>query len=85
MMVDRLREVIATIEKLPAERQEQLANTLEELLEEEEWDELTSQPGAAAFHEALLQEYEQEKATGTLEQSRGIPGIYEVNSIITLS
>ncbi len=71
MMVDRLREVIATIEKLPAERQEQLANTLEDLLEEEEWDELTARPGAAAFHESLLQEYKREKADGTLEAITG--------------
>lgn len=65
-MVDRLRVMMATIEKLPAEQQEALANAIEELLDEQEWDAFIASEKGADLIAQVRANYEREKRDGTI-------------------
>ena len=69
-MIDRLRVVLAEVEKLPDNEQEYLAALLEEnLAEDTHWHELFQRPSSQAFFASLRAEAEQAEQEGTLEES----------------
>ena len=67
-MVDRLRAVIATLEKLPTEQQERAAEELEAWLADQQWDRWLKSGEGERFLDELVNEYEQEKQAGTIRE-----------------
>ena len=70
-MNKRLRAVIERAEQLPATAQEALTKLLEEELAEREWESLTLQPGARAFHDQLRAELREAEERGEIEEIKG--------------
>ena len=70
-MNERLRAVIERAEQLPDMAQEALAKVLEEELAEREWESLTQQPGARAFHDQLRAELREAEERGEIEEIEG--------------
>jgi hypothetical protein len=65
-MVDHLRIVIASLEQLPADQQEELAAHLEAWLKDQNWDEWLKSEEGNQFLDELASAYEQEKQQGTI-------------------
>ncbi len=65
-MVDRLRVVIATIERLPEDKQEQIAEHLETWIHDQQWDDWLKSEEGSQFLDELRAGYEQEEQQGTI-------------------
>jgi hypothetical protein len=69
-MVDKLKVVVAAIEKLSPKEQEHYAAILEEeLTDSQRWHELFSHPRSQAFFNELRDELDKEEKDGTIEDS----------------
>jgi|GEM_PF-5178862 len=68
-MVDRLRAVILTLESLPPEQQEQVAEEFEMWLSDQHWDKWLKGQEGEQFLDELLQGYEQEKQAGNIKEA----------------
>ncbi len=67
-MTDLFKEVVAQVERLPAEQQDELAELLQRELEEREWDALVASPESLRFLAQLAANARREDAAGeTLE------------------
>lgn len=67
-MTELFKEAVAQIERLPAEQQDELAESIQLELEEREWDALVSSPESQRFLARLAAEARREDAAGeTLE------------------
>jgi hypothetical protein len=67
-MVDHLREVIAKLEKLPAEQQEQAAEQLRAWIADQHWDAWLKSDEGNQFLDKLLVEYKQEQQQETIRE-----------------
>jgi hypothetical protein len=68
-MTERLRALVAEIEKLPPEQQDQWAQVFaQELADDQRWDTLFARPESQAFFDELIAEAEQGKRDGTLKE-----------------
>ena len=70
-MVDQLRAVIATLEKLdelPTEQQKQIAERITTVLKDQQFDTFIASPEGDAFIDGLLDEYKEAKQDGTLTE-----------------
>jgi hypothetical protein len=63
-MTETLKQVLARVERLPAEQQDAIAEVIERELEEREWEELVGSPASQRFLEALADEARAEDAAG---------------------
>ena len=67
-MTDLLKQVVAQVEQLPADQQDELAELLQMELEQREWDALIASPESRRYLAQLVAEAEAEDAAGqTLE------------------
>jgi hypothetical protein len=67
-MTERLKQVVARVEQLPADQQDELAELLQLELEQREWDALIATPESRRYLAQLVAEAEEEDAAGkTLE------------------
>ena len=69
LMTDRLRALVAEIEKLPSEQQDQWAEAFAlEIADERRWDELFARPESQTFLDQLIAEAEEGEREGTLQR-----------------
>ncbi len=67
MLTERVRALVATIEKLPPEQQEQVADQLASWLADQEWDRFFSSEQGSQLIDEILANHEREKAAGTID------------------
>ena len=68
-MTEHLREVVARIERLPAEQQDAIASWIDRELEEREWETLVASPASQRLLEALAAEGRAAAAVGQTRES----------------
>ena len=68
-MTELLREVIAHVERLPPEQQDELAEALWLEIEDREWEVLLATPESQAFLKRLVVETLEKERTGGIETS----------------
>lgn len=66
-MVEELRDAIAHVEQQPEEMQRRIAALITQVLEEQEWDAITSTPESQAFLAQLSREIDEQEAAGEVE------------------
>ncbi len=67
-MTERLRALVAEIEKLPTEQQDQWAEAFaQELADDKRWDELFARPESQAFFDQLVAEAKEGERKRTLQ------------------
>jgi TPP-dependent pyruvate/acetoin dehydrogenase alpha subunit len=70
MLIERLRDLLAQMERLPEAAQNEVADRLRELVEElqeREWDESLADPRSDAFFDEMYEEYQKAKQQDALD------------------
>ncbi len=67
-MTETFKQVAEQIKKLTPEEQQALRELLDLAEEEREWDELTSRPGAQAFHDHIRNEIRKAQENDEIEE-----------------
>jgi hypothetical protein len=71
MMIERLRALAAQAEQLSEAEQEALAAAWEEVLEEREWEAISSRHNVRGALQRMAEEARQEEAAGKTEEITG--------------
>lgn len=61
MLDERLQALLHSLEQLPSEDQQHLADQIEEWLDDVEWKRVVNEPGSDALYEAAMDEIRQGK------------------------
>lgn len=68
-MTELLKQVVAQVEQLPSEQQDEIAELMRREREEREWDAIVSTPASQRFLEHLAAEARREEAAGETMES----------------